>query len=110
MFGAPQQQPYGYGQPPPGQHPQLKAAKLEMEAVTEMFQKMTFQCYNKCLVGKTNLHGNDSDLNVGELSCTDRCVGKYLEAQKKVGEVMNSFQQQQQQMQQAMAQQMQQQQ
>lgn len=92
----------------PGQHPQLKAAKLEMQAVTESFSRMTMTCYEKCFVGKSNLHSADSDLNVGELSCTDRCVGKYLEAQKKVGESMNQFQQQQNSMQQALQQQMQQ--
>ena len=83
----------------PSQHPQIKAAKIEMEAVTEMFSKMNMMCHKKCF-GKFS----DNELNVGEMSCTDRCVAKYLEAQKKVGEVMQSFQQQQQQMQQAVQQ------
>jgi import inner membrane translocase subunit TIM10 len=82
---------------PPGQSPQIKAAKIEMEAVTEMFGKMSMMCHKKCF---TKFH--DVDLNVGEMSCTDRCVGKYLEAQKKVGEIMQEFTQQQQQMQQQM--------
>lgn len=83
---------------------QLKAAKLEMQAVTDSFGKMTETCYKKCFVGKSNLHNGDPELNVGELTCTDRCVGKYLEAQKKVGETMNNFQQQQAQIQQQMQQ------
>ena len=100
MFGAPQPPMTG------SNHPQIKMAKLEMQAVTDMFSKMTMMCHEKCFAGKSNFNSSDSDLNVGELACTDRCVGKYLEAQKKVGEVMNTFQQQQQQVQQAMQQQM----
>mmetsp|Transcript_13914 Transcript_13914/g.15860 ORF Transcript_13914/g.15860 Transcript_13914/m.15860 type:complete len:98 (+) Transcript_13914:199-492(+) len=90
------------GQPmmPPSQHPQLKAAKIEMEAVTEMFSMMNMMCHKKCFTK----FGSDAELNVGEMSCTDRCVGKYLEAQKKVGEVMQAFQQQQQAQQQALQQ------
>lgn len=85
---------------PAGQNMQLKAAKIEMEAVTEMFGQMSFMCHKKCF-GKFK----DTELNVGEMSCTDRCVGKYLEAQKVVGEYMQEFQkiqQQQQQQQQPM--------
>jgi hypothetical protein len=40
---------------------------------------------------------NDAELNVGEMSCADRCVGKYLAAQEAVG---RKFQEAQQSMQQ----------
>eukprot|EP00924_Labyrinthula_sp_SR-Ha-C_P010587 snap_masked-scaffold_61-processed-gene-0.35-mRNA-1 protein AED:0.03 eAED:0.03 QI:0/-1/0/1/-1/1/1/0/96 len=90
MFGAPQQSA--------SQNPQLKAAKLEMQAVTDMYNKMTTLCHERCFATSSD---TDAEINVGELTCTDRCVGKYLEAQQKVGEIMKRIQEQQQAMQQA---------
>jgi hypothetical protein len=46
-------------------------------------------CGKKCFVKY-----NDGDLAVGEMVCIDRCVGKYMQAQEKVGQVLNSFEQQ----------------
>lgn len=45
-------------------------------------------CFKKCV------SSNEADLSVGELSCTDRCVGKYMQAQEKVGLVMNNLEKQ----------------
>ena len=36
----------------------------------------------------------DGDLAVGEMACVDRCVGKYMQAQERVGQVLNNFEQQ----------------
>eukprot|EP00596_Hydrurales_sp_CCMP1899_P003175 CAMPEP_0119042916 /NCGR_PEP_ID=MMETSP1177-20130426/16271_1 /TAXON_ID=2985 /ORGANISM="Ochromonas sp, Strain CCMP1899" /LENGTH=85 /DNA_ID=CAMNT_0007010023 /DNA_START=121 /DNA_END=378 /DNA_ORIENTATION=- len=64
-------------------------AKIETETMTEMFNKMSQMCGKKCFVKY-----NDGDLAVGEMVCIDRCVGKYMQAQEKVGSVLNSFEQQ----------------
>lgn len=50
---------------------------------------MSEGCFRKCV---TAYH--DGELSVGEMTCTDRCVGKYMEAQEKVGAVLNAFEQQ----------------
>ncbi len=42
---------------------------------------MSDTCFKKCV----NRY-KDADLSVGEMSCTDRCVGKYLQAWEKVAE------------------------
>ncbi|XP_051152851.1 retrovirus-related Pol polyprotein from transposon TNT 1-94 isoform X3 [Andrographis paniculata] len=45
----------------------------EMEYRVEMFNKLTHTCFNKCIENKYK----DSELNMGENSCIDRCVAKY---------------------------------
>ena len=47
---------------------------------------MAQTCHKKCIVKHF-----DGELQVGEMACIDRCVGKYMQAQEKVGEVLNNF-------------------
>jgi import inner membrane translocase subunit TIM10 len=77
--------------PSPLENPQVAAALFEMKTISDMYQKMSAACFKKCVV---SLH--EADLNVGEMSCTDRCVGKYLQAQEKVGRKFQEANEQQQ--------------
>jgi import inner membrane translocase subunit TIM10 len=77
---------FGGGEPA-GPDP-LEVAKIEADVLTDMFNRMTVMCNKKCIVSH-----HSTDLAIGEMSCIDRCVGKYLQAQEKVGVVLNQFEQ-----------------
>ena len=49
----------------------LAQAKMEMEGMNEMFNKMSHMCFTKCVA-----RHNEAEMTVGEMSCVDRCVGK----------------------------------
>lgn len=46
----------------------------------------TRSCHNKCI----STRYAEGDLNKGESVCVDRCVAKFNEVQKKVGEKLQS--------------------
>lgn len=47
---------------------------------------MAKMCSKKCV---TKYH--DQELAVGEMTCVDRCTGKYMHAQTVVGDVVQAF-------------------
>ncbi|KAD6119777.1 hypothetical protein E3N88_11048 [Mikania micrantha] len=48
-------------------------AEKEMEYRVELFNKLTHTCFAKCVEKRYK----ESELNMGENSCIDRCVSKY---------------------------------
>ena len=48
-------------------------------------------CHSKCI----NQRYAEADLNKGESVCIDRCVAKYIEVNKAIGEKMRAAGQQQ---------------
>jgi len=77
---------------------QLTAAKMEMDMYNDLFTKMGSMCFEKC-TGRIK----DADLTVGEMSCTDRCVSKYMESHERIGVVLKNVQEGMAAQQQAMA-------
>jgi len=50
----------------------------------DLFNKIASSCFTKC----ASRRHKEPDLSLGEMSCTDRCVSKYLESQQRVGVVL----------------------
>mmetsp|Transcript_37523 Transcript_37523/g.99279 ORF Transcript_37523/g.99279 Transcript_37523/m.99279 type:complete len:93 (+) Transcript_37523:92-370(+) len=66
-----------------GEGPQVSQAELvvaEMKGMADCFARMTTACYGKCIPSV-----KEDKLSVGEMSCVDRCVSKYLDVHAKVG-------------------------
>jgi len=64
----------------------IEAAMHEMEMITDVFNRMVSSCHAKCI----STRYADAELSKGESVCVDRCIGKYFEANKLVGETLNS--------------------
>ncbi|KXN83555.1 Mitochondrial import inner membrane translocase subunit TIM10 [Leucoagaricus sp. SymC.cos] len=76
----------------------VEMAITELDTVTDFFNRMvltlhsfvltTFfrSCHAKCI----STRYADGELNKGESVCVDRCVAKFNEVQKKVGEKLQS--------------------
>ncbi|PVF96284.1 hypothetical protein CPB86DRAFT_787176 [Serendipita vermifera] len=60
----------------------LEAAVVELDMVTDVFNRMVASCAAKCL----NQRYAEAELTKGEAVCIDRCVGKFIEANKVIGE------------------------
>ncbi|KAF8168322.1 Tim10/DDP family zinc finger-domain-containing protein [Crassisporium funariophilum] len=66
----------------------IEMAITELDTVTDFFNRMvqSVSCHAKCISPRYA----DADLNKGEGVCIDRCVAKFNEVQKKVGEKLQS--------------------
>ncbi|XP_021766942.1 mitochondrial import inner membrane translocase subunit TIM10-like isoform X2 [Chenopodium quinoa] len=56
----------------------------EMEHRVELFNKLTHNCFNKCVEKRYK----EGDLNLGENSCIDRCVSKYWQVNNMIGHIL----------------------
>ncbi|KAI9340351.1 Tim10/DDP family zinc finger protein [Pilaira anomala] len=65
----------------------IALAEQELEMVTDLFNRITESCHQKC-ISKEYTTG---DLNQGEAVCIDRCVAKFLDVNSKVGEKMQQM-------------------
>lgn len=68
-------------------HERVDIAVSELDMITDIFNKLVTSCHTKC-IGTRYAEG---DLNKGESVCIDRCVGKFFEVNKKVGEKLQTM-------------------
>ncbi|KAF8641135.1 hypothetical protein AX17_000777 [Amanita inopinata Kibby_2008] len=64
----------------------IEMAITELDTVTDFFNRMVSSCYAKCIGQRFT----EADLNKGENVCIDRCVSKFNDVQKKVGEKLQA--------------------
>ncbi|PWY95597.1 putative mitochondrial intermembrane space translocase subunit Tim10 [Aspergillus sclerotioniger CBS 115572] len=62
----------------------IAAAEIEVEMVSDMFNRLTQSCVQKCIPNDYR----EGDLNKGESVCLDRCVSKFFDVNMKVSEKM----------------------
>ncbi|KAL5495651.1 TIM10 [Sanghuangporus weigelae] len=65
----------------------IELATAELDMITDMFNRLVSSCHTKCI----NQRFTEADLNKGESVCVDRCVAKFFEVNKKVGERMQQM-------------------
>ncbi|CAO1624255.1 unnamed protein product [Jaminaea pallidilutea] len=71
----------------------LDAATMELDMMTDTFNRLVSSCHTKCISSRYH----EADLNKGESVCVDRCVAKFFAVNQKVGEQMAALGAQQQQ-------------
>ncbi|XP_015520661.1 mitochondrial import inner membrane translocase subunit Tim10 [Neodiprion pinetum] len=73
--------------------PQLDEEKLklvqdlEIEMMTDMYNRMTSACHRKCIPPKYS----EAELGKGESVCLDRCIAKYLDVHEKIGKMLTQM-------------------
>lgn len=56
-------------------------AEIEIEMMTDMFNKIAATCHKKCISSKYR----EPDLSKGEAICLDRCVAKWTQIHELIG-------------------------
>lgn len=62
-------------------------AELEIEMMTDLYNRLTEACQKKCISSKYK----EGDLTKGESVCLDRCVAKYLEIHDRIGKKLTAM-------------------
>ncbi|EKM48001.1 uncharacterized protein PHACADRAFT_266603 [Phanerochaete carnosa HHB-10118-sp] len=65
----------------------VEMAMQELDMITDVFNKLVSSCHTKCV----STRYAEGDLNKGESVCIDRCVAKFFEVNKKVGEKLQTM-------------------
>ena len=60
---------------------------LEIEMMSDMFNRMTAACHRKCILPKYA----EPDLGKGESVCLDRCIAKYLDIHERIGKKLTEI-------------------
>lgn len=79
----------------------LLLARIDMETQQQLYDNMVTHCFTKC-ISKLDYAINSDDykwgeLTVKEMSCTDRCVQKYVQSQELTKKRMEKSEHQKQQ-------------
>ncbi|KAG8932262.1 protein transporter tim10 [Tulasnella sp. 419] len=65
----------------------IDIAVAEVEMISDVFNRIVSSCHAKCISPRYA----EGDLTKGESVCVDRCVAKFFEVNKKVGERMQAM-------------------
>ena len=63
------------------------AEGMEIDIITDMFQRMNSSCMKKCISPKYR----DAELTKGESVCLDRCVAKFVDVHSKIGKKVADY-------------------
>lgn len=67
---------------------QLKLVQdLEIEMMSDMYNRMTSACHRKCIAPKYT----EAELGKGESICLDRCIAKYLDVHERIGKKLTQL-------------------
>jgi hypothetical protein len=55
--------------------------KQQIESLNDLHRRIAAACWSKCIPGARS---NDGEMSIGEMTCIDRCVNKYVETLSKV--------------------------
>lgn len=61
--------------------------ELEIEMMSDMYNRMTAACHKKCIPPKYK----DAELGKGESVCLDRCIAKYLDIHERIGKKLTQL-------------------